>query len=257
MHQGEIVMQVIFFTGTGNSKYVAERIAEMTGAGITDAGRKIKADETIVVKDEDVVICTPVYAWRTPRILEEWLRRSDFNAAKRIWYVMTCGDQIGGADKFNAQLSRDLGCQHMGTGEIIMPENYIALFNAPFPEEARQIIADAEGPITACGQLIADGIPIPPAPQKIVYKMSSSAVNSIFSKIFIKDKAFRAEDNCISCGQCVDLCPLNNITIVSGRPQWGGNCTHCMACICYCPKEAIEYGRGSRGRFRYNFERLY
>ena len=188
MHQGEIVMQVIFFTGTGNSKYVAERIAEIMGTGIIDAGRMIKAGETIVIKDEDVVICTPTYAWRTPRALEEWLRKSDFSAAARIWYLMTCGDQIGGADKFNAKLSWDLGCQHMGTGEIIMPENYIAMFNAPFPEEAKQIIADAEGPITACGQLIADGIPIPPAPQKALYRMSSSFVNAAFGKFFIKDK---------------------------------------------------------------------
>ena len=30
----------------------------------------------------------------------------------------------------------------------------------------------------------------------------------------------------------------------------------CMACICYCPKEAIEYGKKSRGKPRYHFEAL-
>ena len=29
-----------------------------------------------------------------------------------------------------------------------------------------------------------------------------------------------------------------------------------MACICYCPKEAIEYGKKSRGKPRYHFEAL-
>ena len=28
----------------------------------------------------------------------------------------------------------------------------------------------------------------------------------------------------------------------------------CMACICYCPKEAIEYGKKSKGKPRYHFE---
>ena len=29
-----------------------------------------------------------------------------------------------------------------------------------------------------------------------------------------------------------------------------------QACICYCPKEAIEYGKKSRGKPRYHFEAL-
>ena len=249
-------MQVIFFTGTGNSKYVAQRIAQAVSAEISDAGRLIKEGKKPLIIDEDVVICTPVYAWRTPRVLEKWMRESDFSRAKRLWYVMTCGDQIGGADKYNARLSQDLGCQHMGTAEIIMPENYIAMFNAPFPDEARKIIADSEEPIERVCSLIAEGKPIPLPKEELKYRAFSDVVNGAFYKMFIKDKDFRAEDSCIGCGQCVELCPLNNIRLVNGRPVWGGNCTHCMACICYCPKEAIEYGKGSRGKFRYNFERL-
>ena len=52
------------------------------------------------------------------------------------------------------------------------------------------------------------------------------------------------------------ICPLNNIHLENSKPVWGKNCTHCMACICYCPKEAIEYGRKSKGKPRYHFEAL-
>ena len=64
------------------------------------------------------------------------------------------------------------------------------------------------------------------------------------------------QDACIGCGRCVELCPLNNVHLKNGKPVWGKNCTHCMACICYCPKEAIEYGRKSKGKPRYHFEAL-
>ena len=74
-------MQVIFFTGTGNSKYVAERIAEVTKAEVIDAGRMIKEEISVTVTDPDVVVCAPVYAWRIPKILEDWMRRSDFTKA--------------------------------------------------------------------------------------------------------------------------------------------------------------------------------
>ena len=66
----------------------------------------------------------------------------------------------------------------------------------------------------------------------------------MFYRLFVKAEAFRAEDTCIGCGKCVELCPLNNIHLENGKPVWGK--THCMACICYCPKEAIEYGKKSK-----------
>ena len=44
----------------------------------------------------------------------------------------------------------------MGTAQIIMPENYIAMFNAPRSEEARQIVAKAEPDIDCVISAIAD-----------------------------------------------------------------------------------------------------
>ena len=34
--------------------------------------------------------------------------------------------------------------QYMGTAQILMPENYIAMFDAPKAEEARKIVTKAE-----------------------------------------------------------------------------------------------------------------
>ena len=249
-------MIVIYFTGTGNSKYAAQRVAEIAGASdIIDAGAEIKAGRPAKIRDDDLVVAMPVYAWKMPEILENWLRASDIRV-KRIWYIMTCGDQMGGADRYNSRISKDLGAEHMGTAEIIMPENYIAMFNAPFEEEAREIVKAAEGPIERAGETIARGEKLQPSRQAFIWKMGTSIVNPVFSKVFIKDKAFYSTDGCNGCGQCVELCPMNNIIMEGGRPEWMGNCIHCMACICYCPAEAIEYGKGSKGRFRYNIERL-
>ena len=81
-------------------------------------------------------------------------------------------------------------------------------------------------------------------------------LNPVFYRFFVKAEAFRATDACIGCGKCVELCPLNNIRLENGKPIWGKNYTHCMACICYCHKEAIEYGKKSKGKPRYLFEAL-
>ena len=82
-------------------------------------------------------------------------------------------------------------------------------------------------------------------------KINSGIINDLFYPVFVHAKKFYATNDCISCGKCVKVCPLNNIRVEDGKPVWGKNCTHCMACICRCPKEAIEYGKHSRGLTRY------
>jgi MinD superfamily P-loop ATPase len=78
----------------------------------------------------------------------------------------------------------------------------------------------------------------------------------VFYPFCVKPNLFKADDKCIGCGKCAQKCPLNNISIMEGKPVWGKNCTHCMTCICYCPTEAIEYGEKSKGKPRYHLEDL-
>ena len=130
------------------------------------------------------------------------------------------------------------------------------MFNAPRAEEARQIVAKAEPDIDNAVSVIVAGQAFPAPRGSLSDCFMSGPVNPIFYTVFVKAKAFAAGDACTGCGQCVRLCPTNNITIKNNRPVWGGNCTHCMACICRCPAEAIEYGKKSAGKPRYHFEAL-
>ena len=60
----------LFFTGTGNSRYVAERIAKALGDELFNMNDHIKTGDTSpVASDERLIIVTPIYAWRIPRIV--------------------------------------------------------------------------------------------------------------------------------------------------------------------------------------------
>ncbi len=59
-------------------------------------------------------------------------------------------------------------------------------------------------------------------------------------------------DSCISCGQCVKLCPRENISIVNGRASIGTNCSGCMSCVEYCPTNAINIGSITLKRERFH-----
>lgn len=248
---------ILYFSGTGNSNYVAQRIADALGDEIVNLNARIKASDTSSVETgERVIIVTPTYAWRIPRVVCDWLRKTELRGAKRSWFVMTCGSEIGNADKYNRELCAEKQISCMGTAQIVMPENFIAMFNAPTVEEARRIVAKAEPFIDRAIAAIRAGHMFSPPRKKLYDCIASSAVNPVFYPLFVKASSFTVSDVCIGCGKCEKLCPLNNITLQNARPVWGSNCTQCMACICYCPTRAIEYGKKSAGKPRYHFEEL-
>lgn len=164
---------------------------------------------------------------------------------------MTCGSDIGKAALGNQMLCQEKGFHYRGTLPVIMPENYIAMFHAPEPEEAKKIIAAAHPTLEQGIACIRNGKDFPPVKTGALDGLKSGLVNRLFYRFCVKSDPFTVSNACISCGKCASLCPLGNIRIESGKPVWGKNCTHCMACICSCPAQAIEYGKASRGKPRY------
>ena len=248
---------IFYFSGTGNSRYIAKRISEALHEDAVDLNKKIKTGDTSAIKtDSDITLVTPTYAWRIPRIVSNWLSETELVGAERIWFVMDCGGEIGNAAKYNKEIAGQKNLCYMGTAQIVMPENYIAMFSAPQKEEAQKIVSKAEPSILNAIEHIEKGQEFS-LPRKNLYdRFMSGPINPIFYKFFVKADAFYAKKLCIGCGKCAKNCPVNNIELKINLPVWGNKCTHCMACICYCPAEAIEYGKKSVGKPRYHFEEL-
>ena len=248
---------ILCFSGTGNSQYVARHMADALGDTLLCMNERIKARDTSAVETgERLVIVAPTYAWRLPRIVRDWLMNTELTGAKQAWFVLTCGSEIGNADRYNRALCRAKGLACMGTAQIVMPENYIALFDAPQADEARQIVARAEPDIDRAIDAVRENRTFPPPRGSLYDRFMSGPVNPLFYALIVKANSFTVSNACTGCGQCVRRCPTNTVTLQGGRPRWGKHCTHCMACICYCPAEAIEYGKRSLGKPRYHIEAL-
>ena len=67
-----------------------------------------------------------------------------------------------------------------------------------------------------------------------------------------KAAQFKVSDACIACGQCVRLCPRNNIRIENGKAAIGTNCIQCLGCLQYCPENAISIGKITDQREHYH-----
>ncbi len=179
--------------------------------------------------------------------------KAEFKGSKRVYFVLTCGDGAGNATNYAKELAHKKKLIFKGLKSIVMPENYIAMFNSPSPEAAGEILKKADKEILLTAEKIKNSSPIR---DNVGFsgKILSGIVNPVFYSLFVSAKGFRATEQCISCGKCVEVCPLNNISLSDKRPVWGNNCTHCMACISYFPQEAIEYKNKSVGKHRYHYE---
>ena len=69
-------------------------------------------------------------------------------------------------------------------------------------------------------------------------------------------KKFAANEDCIGCGTCVQLCPRGNIRLEGGKPVFGQNCIGCLSCVQLCPKAAINIGKITVKRERFPSSRV-
>lgn len=244
---------ILYFSGTGNSRYVALRLSKYINDEVISINSYFKYQKKALFHSEKpYVFVMPTYAWRMPKVVTTWIERACFTGNKNVYVILTCGSSVGQADKYARNFFKHkTELKFQGLQYVIMPDNYIIMFDAPQAKEAKEIIRQSEPKIKELAQSIIKQDKFAMMKYHLGSIAESSFVNLSFYRFMMKDKGFYATDKCVSCQRCQQLCSLNNISIVNGKPQWNGNCTHCMACICGCPVEAIEFKNYTKNKARY------
>lgn len=245
---------ILYYTGTGNSRFAARRLADALGDELHDLNRDLKSGHPRSFRTGDGspwVFVSPTYAWQLPRLVRDYLSQCQWNGSEDAWFVLTCGDSVGNAAHYLRQLCRRMGLRFRGLLPLVMPENYIAMFPVPDASQAHDIIENAIPLIDAAAEQIRANADFPALRPTPLARLLSGPVNGLFYPLFVNARAFRVKANCIGCGRCARLCPTNTIRFEDGKPTWDEGCTHCMACISACPEQAIEYGKASLGKPRH------
>ena len=76
---------IVYFSGTGNSRFVAEKIAEQAGHGLFDAALGMREEEGKMFPEDDcfVFVC-PVYVSAPVLPFLEFIKRSAFPEGSQI-----------------------------------------------------------------------------------------------------------------------------------------------------------------------------
>ena len=101
---------ILYFSGTGTSAYAAKRIAKGVADEALDLFEKIRANDFSELHSErPLIFAAPTYAWRLPRIVQNWIERTTFSGSRDVYFVLTCGGSIGNANRYLARLCRKKG----------------------------------------------------------------------------------------------------------------------------------------------------
>ena len=120
---------ILYFSGTGNSRFVARLIADTLGDEVVSINAYLKdgSERSFSSETPYVVVC-PTYCYAIPTAVRDFLLSASFSGSADMYFVMTCGASIGGAPYLNDRLCRRIGMNHMGTEKLVMPDNYLVMY---------------------------------------------------------------------------------------------------------------------------------
>ncbi len=244
---------IFCFSGTGNSRAVAETLARLTGDSVNLINDATSGSVTLG-REEALGLVFPVYAWGMPRVVERFLKNMEILGGDTpyIYMVCTCGDDIGRTDRLVARTLRRKGLTLAAAWSIIMPNTYTALpgFDTDPETLAQEKLAAAKERIPTIAPLInARQRGINDVKPGAMPGVKTYVLRPLFNTFLTSPRRFRHTAACIGCRKCAAACPLQNITPqTDGRPTWGKKCTACFGCYHACPLHAVEYGRATRGK---------
>lgn len=252
---------IIYFSGTGNTRYVAQRLAtilnddliELTGELITNP---ISVELTL--SGNRIIWTFPTYSWGVPPIVVDFIEQVKINSAETVahYMVTSCGDDIGQTDKQWRNLIRNRGWNALSAYSVIMPNTYVCMkgFDVDSPELENRKVTDADARIS----YIAESISVEHVPVSDVVRggwawIKSAIVYPYFKRFCMSPKPFHITNACVACGKCAKICPMDNIKLSDEhRPFWGNKCAMCLRCYHTCPSHAVSYGKTTEDKGQFN-----
>ena len=223
---------VFYFTGTGNSLYVAKQMEEAP-ISIPRAMRQGALEFTA----EEIGVVCPVYGHEVPEMVKEFLKRAKFNT-EYFYMLLTYGNRHGGAAELAFALCRQCGIQPAYINVVLMVDNWLPGFDM---EEQKRLDKKVEGQLD---HILADVKArrhwISPVTQqdRAAHQEFLSRMRQMPPDAW--QHLLRVNEACVGCGVCEKVCPSGSIRLEGSRAAYNpGHCQTCLACIHACPQKAI------------------
>ncbi|MDY7077374.1 MAG: EFR1 family ferrodoxin [Chloroflexota bacterium] len=259
---------ILFFSGTGNTHYVAEYLAQKLGQIPIDVlVRSIEQTPAETLPDFDLLtIGFPVYVADSPPFFQEYIHRLSDGEGRGVFVFSTKGAFAGRAGPRNLQRVASRGYVPLGEVSVTMPGTDGLAFVAKKSWMARMAENKDFEHLKSVDRLarrMEEVLQITLAGQtarnrqvRMPRNASPSLTDRLWKAVYERFTApfkrrFYADERCNRCWLCVQICPSHNIRLEDGQIRFADRCYLCMRCVHQCPQEAIQIGKSTVGKFRW------
>lgn len=227
---------IIYFSPTGNTRYLANQLSEIPGTEKVYQLDKISDD---ISKSEHLILMYPIHGFNPPRTVIRFVKNLSSGLFKKVSLIAVgCNDLW-----VNQAVSSKLRKLFNVKGVEIVIDEILAMpltFVMKFPDDVKkETVKKAEKRIVEVAENIKGDII---SHRKV--KLSSSIINRVGRLESPAARMFglelHAKKSCTSCSICWNNCPELNIKPnKKNKPKFGFSCSMCMRCIYNCPSQAI------------------
>jgi len=215
------------FSATGNSLTSARMLASQLEDCRVVSVASLKHSTKVVDNADAIGFVFPVYHGSMPWPVRELINKMVFSPEAYIFILPTFRGSAGKTAQRADQLLRTRGQKLALSLGLLMPGN--SSQNEP-QVDAAYLAAQQENVAAMVGRILARETEDYTAAELIPASPVDHANNF---------RGIMSDENCIGCGTCVRVCPMENIRIENGKSVIGDACATCLACFHWCPKEAI------------------
>ncbi|MFW9829100.1 MAG: EFR1 family ferrodoxin [Candidatus Thorarchaeota archaeon] len=245
---------IYFFTGTGNSLKIAKDIAkELLNSELIPIAKIWKLNN-LEVKSKKVGFIFPLYYSGLPKIVYDFISKLNFSNVNYFFAVITSAGDINELPLQQIEKILIARKKTLNAGfYITMPNNYIIGYDIDSQKKQQELFEKATNQVHDICEIVKNEENNLNQEFFLRDVKRSARFNKDFrDNVMGSDKSFYADEKCTSCGICEIVCPVRNIVLLDGIPQWNHKCQQCLACINFCPEESIQFGTGTLKTRRYH-----
>ena len=258
-------MLAIYFSGTGNTKYIAQLFSEKMGAVCLSIEADTPFSEAIAAHGT-IAFCYPIYGSRAPMIMREFV--AAHMAAlkdKKLVILVTQAAFSGDGARALTDLFPRGHAQIIYAEHFLMPNNVcnFALVRRTGEKATRRHMEAAEKKMERIRRDIAGGAvrcrgfsPLSRLLGLVQGKpWQGDSKNAFAEKGSMEYRAkhgVRIDDSCTACGLCAKACPMKNLECRQGKVIHKNNCTVCYRCVNLCPRKAISVFFHGKPKWQYD-----